>query len=85
VQQLSGGIASVLAGLIVVAGPDGALLHFERLGYVVAGASLVTLFMMNRIRRVVPERSRVRTHVRDTGADPTVSSTHLYTARAEQD
>jgi predicted MFS family arabinose efflux permease len=59
VQQLSGGVASVLAGLIVVEGPGGVLLHFERLGYVVAGASLVTLLMMNRIRRVVPERPRV--------------------------
>src|SRR5262249_12388191 len=57
-QQLSGGVASVLAGLIVVEGPGGVLLHFERVGYVVAGASLVTLLMMNRISRAVPERLR---------------------------
>lgn len=59
VQQLSGGISSVLAGLIVAEGPGGTLVHFERLGYAVAGASLITLFMMNRIRRAVPERIRV--------------------------
>ncbi len=55
VQQLSGGIASVLAGLIVVEGPGGVLLHFERLGYVVVGASLVTLVMMREIHKMVPE------------------------------
>jgi predicted MFS family arabinose efflux permease len=55
VQQFSGGIASVLAGLIVVEGPGGSILHFPRVGYVVACASLVTLFMVNRIRRMVPE------------------------------
>jgi predicted MFS family arabinose efflux permease len=54
-QQISGGIASVLAGLIVSEGPGGAIVHFEQLGYVVAGSSLVTLFMMNRIRKLVPE------------------------------
>lgn len=55
VQQLSGGVAAVLAGMIVAEGPGGVLLHFEQLGYVVVAASLFTLFMMNRIRRVVPE------------------------------
>jgi predicted MFS family arabinose efflux permease len=55
VQQISGGVASVIAGLIVAERADGVLLHFEQLGYVVAGASLVTLFMMNRIRRLVPD------------------------------
>ena len=55
VQQISGGIASVLAGLIVTESADHVLLHFEQLGYVVAGASVVTLFMMNRIRRLVPD------------------------------
>ncbi len=54
-QQISGGIASVLAGLIVSEGPGGAIVHFEQLGYVVAGSSLITLFMMNRIRKLVPE------------------------------
>ena len=59
VQQLSGGLASVLAGLIVADGPGGVLLHFEQLGYVVAGASFAALLMMNRLRRGVPERPRV--------------------------
>jgi predicted MFS family arabinose efflux permease len=58
VQQLSGGVASVLAGLIVVEGPGGILLHFERLGYVVIGASLVTLVMMREIHKMVPEMAK---------------------------
>ncbi len=55
VQQISGGVASVVAGLVVSARADGVLLNFEKLGYVVAGTSLVTLFMMNRLRRLVPD------------------------------
>jgi len=55
VQQVSGGIAAVLAGALVVEGAGGHLDHFERIGYVVAGASLVTLFFMWRIHKSVPE------------------------------
>jgi sugar phosphate permease len=55
VQQISGGFASVLAGLIVVEGPGGAILHFETLGYVVTGAALITLVMMREIHKWVPE------------------------------
>lgn len=69
VQHLSGGVASVLAGLIVVEGPGGALVHFERLGYVVVCASLITLFMMSRLRRLVPEGDARELPIR-TGAGP---------------
>ena len=40
-QQLSGGIASIIAGNIVVVRADHTLAHFEVVGYVVVGASLV--------------------------------------------
>jgi len=43
IQQLSGGIASVVAGHIVVQGADGRLQHFDVVGYVVVAASLVAL------------------------------------------
>lgn len=49
VQQISGGIAAVLGGMIVSEGPGGVLEHFDTLGNVVIGASCVTLFMMYRI------------------------------------
>ena len=49
VQQLSGGLASVLAGLIVSINTEGKVEHFPTLGYVVVGASLVTLVLMYRL------------------------------------
>lgn len=56
IQQISGGIASILAGLIVVQSADGFLEHFDILGYVVAGAAVITMIMMYMIHRVVPEK-----------------------------
>jgi predicted MFS family arabinose efflux permease len=56
VQQLSGGVASLLAGLIVEEGVGGRIEHFENLGFVVIGTSLITLFMMYKIHRLIPER-----------------------------
>ena len=46
VQQISGGIATFIAGLIVAEGPGGKLLHYDTLGYVVVGAMFITVLMM---------------------------------------
>lgn len=51
VQQISGGLASVLAGWIVAQENHGPLQHFDTLGDVVAGATVITLFMMFLINR----------------------------------
>jgi len=56
VQQISGGIASVVAGLIVFQSKSGMLLHYDTLGYVVVGAMLITVFMMYFIDRYVRQR-----------------------------
>lgn len=48
-QQISGGIAAVIAGYIVVKKPDGFLEHFDILGYVLVGTVTVTVFMMKYI------------------------------------
>jgi len=45
-QQMSGGIASVVAGLIVAETAEGKLLHFETIGYIMVGTSLTTMIMM---------------------------------------
>lgn len=45
-QQVSGGIAAVVAGLIVVQTPAGSLLHFDTLGYVLVCTTLVSFAMM---------------------------------------
>ena len=57
VQQISGGIASVVAGLIVVQSTSGKLLHYDTLGYVVVGAMLITVFMMYFIDSYIRHRT----------------------------
>ncbi|MBC7465369.1 MAG: MFS transporter [Bdellovibrio sp.] len=54
-QQISGGFASVVAGLIVVQGIDGKLQHFDTIGYVMVGTALITVFLMYFIHKAVPE------------------------------
>ena len=49
IQQLSGGLASVVAGHIVSIGADGKLHNFEVVGYVVVVTSLVCLFLVWRL------------------------------------
>jgi len=51
IQQLSGGVASVVAGHIVTLGADGKLQHFDDVGYVVVGTSLVALMLLWRLQR----------------------------------
>jgi predicted MFS family arabinose efflux permease len=58
-QQISGGVASVLAGLIVTQGSSGRLEHFERLGFILITTVLVTVGMMYLIHRRVPESAGV--------------------------
>jgi predicted MFS family arabinose efflux permease len=52
-QQLAGGVASSCAGLLVTKSGDGPLVHYERLGYVVATAMAATILMMARIDAMV--------------------------------
>ncbi|MFX6040689.1 hypothetical protein ABTE96_22205, partial [Acinetobacter baumannii] len=41
IQQLSGGVASIVAGHIVTLGADGRLQHFDVVGYVIVGTTLL--------------------------------------------
>jgi predicted MFS family arabinose efflux permease len=52
-QQVSGGVASALAGIIVAQAPDGHLEHFEVLGDVVAAGAVVTVSLMWLVSRQV--------------------------------
>jgi predicted MFS family arabinose efflux permease len=52
-QQVAGGIAAVLSGMIVLEGAGGVLLHFDRVGYVLVGTTLLTLSMMYFINRKI--------------------------------
>ena len=51
IQQLSGGVASVVAGHIVTQAPDGKLQHFDVIGYVVVATSLLALALVWRLQR----------------------------------
>jgi predicted MFS family arabinose efflux permease len=57
-QQMSGGVASVVAGLVVVQLPGGQLQRFDILGYVLVGTTLISLvfmYIINRKIRGVPK------------------------------
>lgn len=60
-QQLAGGVASFLAGLIVYQGPTGRIEHYPRLGLVVATTTLLAIWLMYRVHRLVPEPTTGRT------------------------
>lgn len=53
IQQISGGLAAALAGLIVLENPDGSLGRYEVLGYVVTGTTCFTIAMMYLINRYI--------------------------------
>lgn len=53
VQQIAGGVAAAVAGLIVVQTPGGRLDNYPLLGYVVVGAMVVTVIMMYSINTYV--------------------------------
>jgi predicted MFS family arabinose efflux permease len=57
-QQVAGGIASGVGGLIVSVQPDGSILHFDTLGWVVVAAMIITLFPMWIIDRQVKAQQR---------------------------
>jgi predicted MFS family arabinose efflux permease len=50
-QQVAGGFASAIAGLIVVQTKEGPLLNFDVLGYILVVTTLITLTMMYFINR----------------------------------
>ncbi|GAB3273365.1 MFS transporter [Larkinella harenae] len=56
VQQISGGLASLVAGAIVVQAADGKLERYDLLGYIVAGTMVVTIAMMYIINRDVAKK-----------------------------
>ena len=55
-QQLSGGISAAIAGAVIAQGPDGALRHFNWLGYIVMMVILVALVLMYFLHKSIPEQ-----------------------------
>lgn len=52
-QQISGGIASYIAGMIVVQASSGKLLHYDTLGYVVAVSIVITIVLIGFVNQNV--------------------------------
>ncbi len=56
-QQFSGGVASSLAGVIVVQAADGHLQRYDTLGYVVTGVMSLTIALMYPINRAIMRKA----------------------------
>lgn len=65
IQQLSGGVAAVLAGYLVSSGADGKLEGFANVGYVVIGSTFIAGFLVHRVHRGIAQR--------EAGAFPAVA------------
>ncbi|KQQ45821.1 MFS transporter [Duganella sp. Leaf126] len=50
-QQLAGGVASVVAGHIVSQGADGRLVHFDVIGYLMVATAIGALLLVRRLDR----------------------------------
>lgn len=59
-QQLAGGLGAILAGAIVVQETTGAISHYETIGYVMTGLSLVALVLMYFINRSVKQTAQIQ-------------------------
>jgi predicted MFS family arabinose efflux permease len=58
VQQIAGGVASAVAGLIVVQTNGGPLQHYNTLGYVVIGTMIVTMGLMYWVNTYVANKNK---------------------------
>lgn len=58
IQQLSGGISSIIAGLIVIKMPNKSLGNYDVLGYVVTGAIIITLVLMYVVHKMVQKTEK---------------------------
>ena len=61
IQQISGGVAAAVAGMIVVQTSSGKLEHYDILGYVVVGAMLITIGMVYWLNQLVIRKTSMET------------------------
>ena len=52
VQQFSAGIASFIAGLIVIEGPNGEILNYDWVGYFALFMSIIAILIVKRIKSI---------------------------------
>lgn|GEM_PF-3549503 len=51
VQQVSGGIAAAIAGMIVIEKPGGQLAHYNTLGYIVIVSMIICMWLLYFVNR----------------------------------
>jgi len=56
IQQISGGVAAAVAGMIVVQTSSGKIENYDLLGYVVVGAMIITIGMMYLLNGLVKKK-----------------------------
>jgi predicted MFS family arabinose efflux permease len=56
IQQLAGGVAAGAAGLIVVRMSNGQLVHYDTVGYVVAGTMVIAVILLYSVNRQVASK-----------------------------
>jgi MFS family permease len=69
VAQISGGIASALAGMIVYQTDSGHIERYPVLGFIVAGSMAITMWMMHIINQDILKRSRSKAEPATPGGD----------------
>ena len=58
-QQIAGGLAAAVAGMIVVQKDKfSPLEHYNTLGYIIVGISAISVFLLSRVSRMVKRKSR---------------------------
>jgi hypothetical protein len=58
-QQLAGGFAAAFAGLIVVQkNKFSPLEHYNTLGYIIICISVISVYLLSRVSKLIRERSR---------------------------
>lgn len=60
VQQLGGGIASIVGGWIISQNAAGLLVHYDILGYVTVGAFIICALLMYNVNRYVTQKTTSR-------------------------
>jgi predicted MFS family arabinose efflux permease len=57
VQQIAGGVAAYVAGMLVTQSKEGPMLHYNRLGFAVVGSMMVAILLMYMIDRHVKQKT----------------------------
>lgn len=60
IQQVSGGVAAVLSGMIVVQTATGRIEHFDQVAYVVSGSAIATWIMLHLVDRYIRQAGLAR-------------------------